>query len=192
MKYCSTTVRHLIHKYFKLLNGKCDAILYENLQEHRNKTAAETEKRQQLVEKIKTLIEARRRTENNTLQLQETITELFNQTDAATENASVVMEMQSDSVLNLNMQNDSVLNLNIQSDSILNLNSTEEMSSSSVINLNSTEETSSNLTSITVAEEIILTEMNESNSTSIVTTPKPKRKSRKRKPKKSRRDKVSN
>jgi hypothetical protein len=45
MKYCSNTVRDLIHKYFKLLNGKCDAILYENVQEHRNKTAANTEKR---------------------------------------------------------------------------------------------------------------------------------------------------
>jgi hypothetical protein len=58
------------------LNGKCDAILYENVQEHRNKTAANTEKRQQLAEKMKMLIEARRRTENNTIQLQETITEL--------------------------------------------------------------------------------------------------------------------
>ena len=163
MKYCSNTVRDLIHQYFKLLNGKCDAILYENLQEHRNITAANTEKRQQLAEKMKRFIEARRRTENNTIQLQETITELFNQTDAATENISVAMEMQSDSVLNLN--------------------STEEISSSSVINLNSTEETSANLTSMTVTE---------SNSTSIVTTPKPKRKSRKRKPKKSRKDRVSN
>jgi hypothetical protein len=62
------------------------------------------------------LLEARRRTENNTIQLQETITDLFNQTDAATENIPVAMEMQSDSVLNLN--------------------STEEISSSSVINLN--------------------------------------------------------
>lgn len=163
MKYCSNTVRDLIHKYFKLLNGKCDAILYENVQEHRNKTAANTEKRKQLAEKMKMLIEARRRTENSTIQLQETITELFNQTDAATENIPVGMEMQSDSVLNLN--------------------STEEISSSSVINLNSTEETSANLT---------LTEMNESNSTSIGTTSKPKRKSRKRKPKIRRRDRVSN
>ncbi|XP_071181435.1 uncharacterized protein LOC143076182 isoform X2 [Mytilus galloprovincialis] len=96
MKYCSRPIRKIINQYYRLLNGKCKDILYENKQEHINKTAtaATTVRKQSFAEKVNKILQMKEEAKIKPGNFKETMTNLFRQIDPeiGSENATIARE----------------------------------------------------------------------------------------------------